>query len=206
MFKTLVSGDSVRAQRKYGQPFTFRNRAKLIFSTNKIPESDDKSHAYYRRWVILQFEKVIEGEFKDTKLIDKLTTEDELSGLLNLVLIALKQLHKDGGFTDISVEKVRKKYEENANTVKAFLDDRCAIDLTAPEYFTLTTDVYNQYLIFCKERNERAIEMNVFGKRLAEEGIEKERIRYYGGQREYCYMGIKLRSELGDQNKSTILN
>lgn len=206
MFKTLVSGDSVRAQRKYGQPFSFRNYAKMIFSTNKIPDSEDKSHAYYRRWVILPFEKVIEGEYKDTKFIDKLTTKDELSGLLNLALIALRQLHRDGGFTDISVEKVRKKYEENANTVKAFLDDRCAKDLTAPEYFTLTTDVYNEYLIFCKERNEKGLEMNVFGKKLAEEGIEKERIRYYGGQREYCYVGIKLRSDLRDQNKSTILN
>jgi hypothetical protein len=48
--------------------------------------------------------------------------------------------------------------------------------------------------------------MNVFGKKLAEEGIEKERLRYHDGQREYCYMGIKLRSDLRDQNKSTILN
>jgi phage/plasmid-associated DNA primase len=33
---------------KYTQPFSFRNYAKLIFSANKIPESDDKSYAYYR--------------------------------------------------------------------------------------------------------------------------------------------------------------
>jgi hypothetical protein len=42
-FKTLVSGDTVRSQKKYGQPFSFRNNAKLIFSSNKIPDSDDKS-------------------------------------------------------------------------------------------------------------------------------------------------------------------
>jgi phage/plasmid-associated DNA primase len=41
-FKTLVSGDSIRAQRKHQQAFSFRNYAKLIFSTNKIPESEDR--------------------------------------------------------------------------------------------------------------------------------------------------------------------
>ena len=205
MFKTLVSGDSIRAQRKYGQPFSFRNHAKLIFSANKIPDSDDKSYAYYKRWVILAFEKVFEGSIKDTNLINKLTTPEELSGLLNLALIALKQLQKDGGFTDISVEKVRKKYDENSSTVKAFLDDKCVIDLTAPEYYTLTTNVYNEYLVFCKEQKERPLEMPVFGKELAKHGIEKERIRYYrGGEREYCYMGIKLGSDLRAQNQRSL--
>jgi P4 family phage/plasmid primase-like protien len=206
MFKTLVSGDTVRAQEKYGQPFSFRNYAKLIFSANKIPDSDDKTHAYYKRWLILPFEEVFDRkEVKDTKLIDKLTTPEELSGLLNLALIALKQLHKDGGFKDISVESIRKEYDENSNTVEAFLQDKCVVDLTAPEYYTLTTNVYNEYLIFCKERKERPLEMNIFGKKLAELGILKERIRYCGGgEREYCYMGIKLRSELRGQNQASI--
>jgi P4 family phage/plasmid primase-like protien len=203
MFKTLVSGDTVRAQEKYGQPFSFRNYAKLIFSTNKIPESEDKSYAYYRRWLILPFENVLEKEDRDTKLIDKLNTPDELSGLLNLALIALKQLHKDEGFKDVSVEKIRKEYDQNSDTVKAFLDDRCVIDLTAPEFYTLTTNLYNEYIIFCKDRKERPLEMNIFGKKLAEHGIERERMRYCGG-REYCYMGIKLRSELRGQNQASI--
>jgi P4 family phage/plasmid primase-like protien len=205
MFKTLVSGDTIRAQKKYGQPFSFRNYSKLIFSANKIPDSDDKTHAYYRRWLILTFDEVFEGKLmKDTKLIDKLTTPEELSGLLNLALIALKQLHKDGGFKDVSVEKIRKTYDENSNTVIAFLDDKCVVDLTAPEYYTLTTNIYNEYLIFCKEKHQRPLEINVFGKKLAEQGIERERIRYYGGEREYCYIGIRLRSELRGQNQASI--
>lgn len=45
LFKMLVSGDSIRAERKYGQPFTFQNHAKLIFSCNDIPQSDDTGYA-----------------------------------------------------------------------------------------------------------------------------------------------------------------
>jgi putative DNA primase/helicase len=139
---------------------------------------------------------------RDPDLIGKLTTSDELSGLLNLALIGLRQLHKDRGFKDISVEKIRKKYDENSNTVNAFLDERCVVDLTAPEFYTLTTDVYNEYIIFCKERKERPLEMNVFGKKLAEQGIEKDRLRNGGGPRENYYFGIKLKSELRGQNQA----
>jgi len=201
MFKALVSGDSIRAQKKYGQPFSFRNYAKLIFSTNKIPESDDRSYAYYRRWVILCFDEMFEGKMKDTDLIDKLTTPEELSGLLNLALIALKQLHQDGGFKDVSVERVKNEYDSKANIIAAFLKEECVVDLTAPEYYTLTTDVYSAYVLFCNTRGEKSLEPNIFGKKLAEQGIEKERSRYRG-DRDYYYMGLKLRADLRGINQA----
>ena len=121
-----------------------------------------------------------------------MTTSDELSGLLNLALISLRQLRKDGGFKEISVEKVRKEYEYNANTVKAFLEEKCVIDLTSPEYSTPTVYFYNVYEIYCKAKQTRPLEMNVFGSNLKEYGIEKERIRSHG-DREYHYFGVKLR-------------
>jgi putative DNA primase/helicase len=200
-FKTLVSGDSVRAQKKYGQPFHFRNYSKLIFSSNRIPDSDDKSYAYYKRWLILSFDEVFHGATKDTELINKLITADELSGLLNLALIALRQLKKDGGFRDISVERVRKEYEYNANTVKAFLEEKCVVDLASPEYSTPTVYLYNEYEIFCKAKGARPLDMNVFGARLKEYGIEKDRIRSHG-DREYHYFGVKPISDLRGPNRS----
>jgi P4 family phage/plasmid primase-like protien len=198
-FKTLVSGDSVRAQRKYGQPFTFRNYSKLIFSSNRIPDSDDKSQAYYKRWSILSFDKVFQGATKDTNLINKLATPDELSGILNLALIALRQLRKDGGFKEISVEKIRKEY--NANTIKAFLGEKCVVDLASPEYSTPTVYLYNEYEIFCQAKSARPLDMNVFGAKLKEYGIEKDRIRSHG-DREYHYFGVKLISALRGPNRS----
>ena len=113
-FKTPVSGDSVRAQEKYGKSFSFRNIAKMIFSTNKIPDSDDKSYAYYKKWLILSFDKVFRGTAKDTDLINKLTMSNELSGLLNLALIALRQLKKT---VDSKIFQLR-KLENNTSTMR----------------------------------------------------------------------------------------
>lgn len=203
-FKTLVSGDTVRAQKKYGQPFSFRNKAKMIFSSNKIPDSDDKSHAYYKRWLILSFGNVFHGATKDTNLINKLTTSDELSGLLNLALIALRQLKKDGGFRDISVERVRKEYEYNSNTVKAFLEDECVIEL-ASDYSIPTIYLYNEYENYCQKRGVRALEKNTFGSKLKEYGIERDRKRNHG-DRDYYYFGVMLRKDLQGQNQSLFNN
>jgi phage/plasmid-associated DNA primase len=187
----LVSGDSIRAQNKFKDPFSFRNYAKLVFSANKIPESDDETYAYYRRWLILEFEKIFD-ETRDTKLIDKLTTPEELSGLLKLTLIALRKLRNDNGFKDISVEKVRKKYEEKSNTVKAFLDSDCIIDISDPLCDILTTDMYAAYCKFCKDNNERSVDMSVFGKQLAQFGIERKQMKR-NVDKSYYYIGVKLK-------------
>ena len=56
MFKTLTTG-WITAERKHAQPFRFRSYAKLLFSANKIPPSRDRTHAFYRRWLILPLPK-----------------------------------------------------------------------------------------------------------------------------------------------------
>ena len=89
---------------------------------------------------------------------------------------------------------------------------RCVIDLTSPDYIIPTVYLYNEYENFCQEKRARPLEMNVFGSKLKEYGIEKDRIRSHGN-REYYYFGIKLRSDLrglsqsllNNQNKVTLL-
>ena len=55
--------------------------------------------------------------------------------------------------------------------------------------------------MYCKEKHEQPLELSVFGKELREIGIVKERLRK-PGQRDYYYMGIKMRSDLRSHNKS----
>ena len=97
---------------------------------------------------------------KDINLIHKLTTDNELSDLLNLALVGLKQLEKHGGFRDIPVEDVKKDYERKSNTVKAFLQDKCSINLQAPDYVTLLERyMKNIRSIVNKEEKDLSIQM-----------------------------------------------
>ncbi len=202
-FKMVVSGDSIAAERKFGQPFTFRNYAKTIFSANEIPESHDKTDAFYRRIRIFHFDKKFQNGKEDPNLIKQLTTSEELSGLLNLALIGLKQLIDEGGFHDKEVEQTRREYEENTNDVNAFLYQECVVDIMNPEYSTLATDSYAAYVNFYVKKGTRAIDMNVFGKRLAARGIYNVRHREHGPRESY-YDGLVLSEHIRDGNQALI--
>jgi phage/plasmid-associated DNA primase len=86
------------------------------------------------------------------KRSDKLTTSEELSGLLNLALVGLKQLKDEGGFHHKDVDDIRKDYEEHTNHVNEFLYRECVVDITNPVYSTLATDLCAAYVAFCVKR------------------------------------------------------
>jgi P4 family phage/plasmid primase-like protien len=193
-FKMLVSGDTMKAEKKHCEPFDFENYAKLLFSANEIPQSEDKTYAYFRRWIIFFFGNVFEGDNKDTNLIDRLTTEEEMSGLLNLALIALKQLIKDNGFIHVDdITTIQKDYTLHSNNVQKFVRDRCEITGNDEDYI-ICRDLWGDYFSFCKQNSLHSKNDNVFGIELHGLGVTRHRIRI-DNTREYCYLGIKLKQD-----------
>jgi len=110
-FKMLTGGDRITAERKFGQPFQFTNFAKLVFSANRPPKIfNEDTLALWRRFIIIDFPNTFPDDTADKHLLDKLTTEAELSGLLNLALKRLQGLLTNGGFwgrMDLMDTKVR---------------------------------------------------------------------------------------------------
>jgi putative DNA primase/helicase len=194
-FKMLVSGDWFRAERKYCQPFSFQSRAKLIFSCNTIPQSNDEGYAYYKRWLIFHFERSFIGEERDNKLMDKITTQEELSGLLNLALISLRRLIKNNEFSETDgIDTVQRDYESNSNTVTSFVNEMC--EATREENDDIISrDLFDEYTKYCKTNGITAIKDNVFGSELALLHIKKCR-RRIGGTQEYVYIGIRLKESV----------
>jgi len=126
MFKTLTTGDYVTAERKHAQPFRFRSYAKLLFSANKIPASRDRTHAFYRRWLIIPFTRTFDGVGNnpqpDKGLRDKL--KGELSGILNRALRGLERLATNEAFTlPQSVIETKKVYIRSNDNVRVFVDE-----------------------------------------------------------------------------------
>jgi putative DNA primase/helicase len=192
-FKMLSGGDPIPAEFKFKDAFYFRNKAKLWFSANEIPESDDKTDAYYRRWRIFHFDKQFLKGKDDPQLIDKLTTPEELSGLLNMALTGLSRLQRDGGFNDKDIDEIRHDYEIHTNDVNAFLYEKCIVDISNADYMTLVSDLYSKYVTFCVNRGTRSVELNEFGRRLSKKGILNHRHKEYGESNHY-YDGVVLRN------------
>ena len=131
MFKTLVTGDPITAERKFGQPFKFRSYAKLLFSANKIPSSRDRTHAFYRRWLIIPFTRTFDGAGSnpapDKGLRGKL--QDELPGILNRALHGLERLVIREAFTQPkSVLEAKAAYIRSNDNVRVFVAECVIVD------------------------------------------------------------------------------
>jgi putative DNA primase/helicase len=172
LFKTLVGGDRIQGEKKYLDSFWFYNTARLIFSANKIPEVKNKEFAYYRRWLLINFPNSFVGTQEDRHLIDKLTTEDELSGFLNLALGGLRDILSHDGFSyEQSAESVERQYNLHASSAGTF----------AERFIRMSTDdisksvLYEHYTFWCQKKQIRSLPPNEFGKKMKALGYEDSR-------------------------------
>ncbi len=122
IFKMASGGDEIPAQRKNGQPFKFVNYAKISYSANVVPATPDSTTAFWRRFVIVNFPHQFIGANEEKGLIDKLTTAEELSGLLNWALEGLQRLrdNKWEFSNGISIEQTEDLYTSLSDLEQSF--------------------------------------------------------------------------------------
>ncbi len=147
-FKTLTGEDTITAEHKFQKPFQFINNAKLIFSCNIVPESKDDSDAFFRRWILIPFLKTIHPDKKIKNFLERLTTEQELSGFLNKAMAAYKDLEQRGSFTNEgNVEDIRKLYVRLSDPIGTYIDER--IELDEPS-FIVKQQLFQDFTEYCK--------------------------------------------------------
>ena len=190
-FKLIVAGDPIDAERKHGHPFTFRPFSRLIYSTNKMPIAYDRSRAYFRRWLIIPFPNRFEGAEADTDILAKMTTPQELSGLLNLAIEGLRRLTERGRFEEPeTVATAMDSYQQSADPLVAFLKERCACDVPGAEVGK--TELYEAYTEFCHEEGTKYVESRSdFNTRLQQQFPEmrEARRRRKGPNPVWCWVG-----------------
>ena len=91
-----------------------------------MPPTKDRSYAFYRRWVIIFFNVRFGngGLPKDIKILEKITTPEELSGILNWAIEGLKRLNEQGDFSERMTENETENcYERLSNPIGTFLTE-----------------------------------------------------------------------------------
>lgn len=197
-FRNLTGGDDNRAQEKYRAPFSFRNKAKMLFSANVLPRSPDDTYAFYSRWILIEFLNVFDLQkgTADPDLDAKLQQPEELSGLLNLALAGLARLKANGWrFSyDKTVEDVEVMYKRNANPVYAFLIDECEPG-EATDYIEKTL-FYNAFRDYAQAHGIRPLSSKKFSELLIDQTeVPVSTFRPYieHGNRPMCWQGVKFK-------------
>ncbi|MGO4734271.1 DNA primase family protein [Paenibacillus sp. 2KB_22] len=150
-FKAITSGDTIRVERKHEQGFTYRPFCKIVLGMNNLPYSRDKSHGYFRRLIIIPFNRTFEKEEADVRLTEKLKTE--LPGILNFSLEGLNRLRSNGlVFTNpVIVQNVLSMYEEEQNPITTFVDDM--IEKGSPQDRISNASLLIAYKNWCRSSN-----------------------------------------------------
>ncbi len=199
-FKMLTGGDVISADVKFKNRFNFFNYAKLIFSANKPPKTYDKTTAYFRRWIVINFPYVFRKNSpdplreRDPDLLKKLITKSELSGLLNWALIGLRRLLENGEFTNMPTpEEMEDYWERMSDPISAFCTDCVIKDPTA---LTPKEKLYSEFVKYCIKEKYPITAKNTFSRDLVtvipNVTLATQRPRKDGKQI-YSWRGIRLK-------------
>jgi putative DNA primase/helicase len=174
IFKQLVSGEPVEARLPYGEPFTLKQYAKLIFNCNELPKDVEHTNAYFRRFLIIPFDVTIPPKEQDKQLHIKII-EKELSGVFNWVLDGLNRLLEQKRFTDCEAAKQAvEQYKSQSDSVKMFIDENNY--QSSPTDYRLIKELYTEYRSYCIEDGFKPVNKSNFMKRLSGFGVLVERI------------------------------
>lgn len=163
IFKLLVTGDSLTADVKYKTPITFRPFCKLIFSLNKMPKVSDKSNAYFRRLLILKFERTFAKEERNEGLSQELLKEK--NGIFLWALEGLVRLQERGRFEEsLDMEREIEEHKKDNLPILIFVEERCTLNQTAK---VTKKALYDSYSKWCSVSGYKAFGIRGFGKELS---------------------------------------
>ena len=146
VFKRAVTGDSIRADVKFGDQFEFMPRAVQIFSMNVIPRLPADDDGLYRRLAFVPFRRHFEPgcDGYDPHIIETLTKPDNLRRFAVLGLQELPDLIRHGKLTRI--EDMDREMDEVRKTNNVVLRWMAAVDISAEELNERwTDDVYAEF-------------------------------------------------------------
>lgn len=172
IIKAIVAGDTVQAERKYKPSFSFRPYVRLMAATNSLPRTNDVTHGFFRRTVILRFNRVFTDAEQNPRLADEL--QAELSGILRWAMTGLHRLRLQGGFTvPPSSQEALGQYRLHANSVALFAEE-CLVQ-TGRDGGMRPAEVFQGFQQWARANGFQTFNIVNFGQRLAALGFEKRK-------------------------------
>lgn len=216
-FKSLTGQDYVSANRKFLPRIDFKNYAKLIFSCNQLPITEDITPAFWNRWIILEFPftflsqkelSLLSQEERDTGnyklanplIIESLLAKDELSGLLNNAIEGLARLRKQGDFSSSkSVKDIQRLWTRKADSFAAFFEDWCEEKQGNILY---SSDLTKRYISYCREHKIKPAQKKHIRLFLEQKGIftNKDTNKESPCLGKWFWDGLAIKKDMNDED------
>jgi putative DNA primase/helicase len=198
-FKILTGGDQITAERKYVESFLFENKAVFVFSANELPQVDDGTFAFWRRWAVIEFPHKFEPS---VDFENKLLTPENLSGYLNLVIDDMNRIEQEGILRSSKVVEIMELWKMRSNSAYAFIKNRIK---KAPNEWIPKNVLWNEYNRFCTDNDFTELSKIKFRQQLEKEYAITETYIVKDREREVVIKGITF-VDLSRPDKKTEIN
>ena len=176
-FKNLITGETLSAERKFGDSFDFKPRVKFIFNTNNPPTFDDLNFGLRRRLIVIPFNRVFADVEQDKDLDKKLLSE--LPGIVNWAIEGAKRLvSRNYVFNrpEAVIRSIKALEEETSSAIAFFREFYMVIDDEISSFIdsrgVSNKEIYDDYIEWCADVNKKAMSMRKFFKDIA--NVEKD--------------------------------
>jgi putative DNA primase/helicase len=135
-----------------------------MVNANRLFEEIELTDAFFRRLLIVPFERTISDKDKDPKLAQKIAAT-ELAGVFNWILDGLRRLQIQGDFSKCaSSEKALSAYRVRSDSVLYFIEEE---GYQQHDRWTQLKPVYEAYRTFCFENGMKPVSARKFAERLS---------------------------------------
>ena len=190
IIKSMISGDRIAVERKNKPSYMMEPYAVMVFAANRLPEVNGDTNAICRRFVIINFRRQFMGKDRDPMLLASLTTEEEKSGILNILLEHAKLLLKNKKLThDPTMVKIQAEWHDGADPIIQFIN---AYIVKAKDSSEDKSDMFAAYVEFCQGRHHVAYSQSAFAQRMQRKGFRDKTVKKDGKTRR-AWIDVRLK-------------
>jgi P4 family phage/plasmid primase-like protien len=175
LMKLITGNGVIDADRKNIGRISFEPYTQITVDTNTMPRIKDRSVGWEERLVkinlpYLFLENLKEGDpqvkIADPDLFEKLTTDDELSGILNLVIYRVQEICKTKRITKRSGKEMVKEYSDQSSSIETFLNEFCEYGAAYSGLLQPFKEVFEAFEKWCQLTVSEKVDAGYFGKQL----------------------------------------
>jgi P4 family phage/plasmid primase-like protien len=178
VFKVITGEDCMDFDRKGKEPVgCYTNYAKMIFAANELPETRDLTHAYFRRWVLVEFPNMFPDE---PGWYDKNITQELRNTALTVGLEAMREVLERRAFTGETY--IKERWLEESDQIYKFIRVLEKLNLAKrdPKGRVEEKTLYKLYVTWAELDEVEPLEKKVFTERIARYGVLKPKKHYVG--------------------------
>jgi len=208
VFKAITGEDPVPGEYKFRESFEFIPFARLVFSANHPPKSSDSSDAFFRRWLVIPFERTFDPDRDNyvprDELDARLADAGELSGVLNQALKQYRAIRTRGLTETPSMRRAWEQLRQATDPFSVWLDRET---VALPDAQVPKGELMIAYNRDCEKAGRPPMTQQSFGR-----AVKRARPQVQEAQRtvhsrlQWCYIGLGLQAEdlTGQEDRSIL--